>query len=82
MLLNFVNQIIGIFQTLDAPLTMTGGGPNGASSTLGFQLYQYAFNSGGRATGQAMALGLIIFVILLVATCFYFWMNKKIEESY
>ena len=82
MLLNFVNQIIGIFQTLDAPLTMTGGGPNGASSTLGFQLYQYAFNSGGRATGQAMALGLIIFIILLVATCFYFWMNKKIEESY
>ena len=82
MLLNLVNQVIGIFQTLDAPLTMTGGGPNGASSTLGFQLYQYAFNSGGRATGQAMALGLIIFVILLVATCFYFWMNKKIEGSY
>ncbi len=82
MLLNLVNQIIGVFQTLDAPLVMTGGGPNGASANLGFQLYQYAFNSGGRGTGQAMALGLIIFIILLFATLFYFWFNKKIEENY
>lgn len=82
MLLTFVRQIIGTFQTIDGPLTMTGGGPNGASATLAFQLYQYAFNSGGRATGQAMALGLIIFVILLIGSLFYFKLNKKIEENY
>jgi len=82
MLLNFVRQIIGMFQTIDGPLTMTGGGPDGASTTLGYQLYLYAFNSGGRATGQAMALGVIMFVILLVATLFYFKLNKKIEENY
>ncbi|MBR5155428.1 MAG: sugar ABC transporter permease [Clostridia bacterium] len=82
LLLNFVNQIISVFQALDAPLVMTGGGPNGASANLGFQLYQYAFNSGGRGTGQAMALGVIIFVVLLVATLFYFWINKRIEDSY
>ena len=80
--LNFVRQIIGMFQTIDGPLTMTGGGPDGASATIAYQLYQYAFNSGGRATGQAMALGVIIFVILLVATLFYFRLNKKIEENY
>lgn len=82
MLLNVVRQIIAVFQTLEAPLAMTGGGPNGASTTLSYQLYQYGFNSGGRATGQAMALGVIIFVILIVFTCFYFVLNRKVEERY
>lgn len=82
LLLNFVNQIIGTFQVVDQPLTMTGGGPNGASATLAYQLFQYGFNSGGRGTGQAMALGVIIFAILLVFTVFYFKLNKKIEDNY
>lgn len=82
LLLNLVRQIIGVFQTLDAPLAMTGGGPDGASTTLSFQLYQYGFNSSGRATGQAMALGIIIFLILIVFTIFYFWLNRKVEDRY
>ena len=57
LLLNLVRQIIGVFQILEQPLAMTGGGPNGASISLGYQLYQYGFNSGGKGTGQAMALG-------------------------
>lgn len=82
LLLNLVRQIISVFQTMDEPLAMTGGGPNNASNTLSFQLYQYGFNSGGNATGQAMALGVIIFLILIVFTCFYFILNKKIENRY
>ncbi len=82
LLLNLVRQIISVFQTLDEPLAMTGGGPNNASNTLSFQLYQYGFNSGGRATGQAMALGVIIFLILIVFTLFYFILNKKVEDRY
>lgn len=82
MLLQLVRQIISVFQILEEPLAMTGGGPNGASISLGYQLYQYGFNSGGRATGQAMALGVIIFLILIVFTCFYFWLNRKVEENY
>ncbi len=82
MLLNLVRQIISVFQTMEEPLAMTGGGPNGASATLSFQLYQYGFNSGGRATGQAMALGVIVFLILIVFTVFYFWLNNKVESRY
>lgn len=80
LLLNLVRQIIGVFQVMEEPLAMTGGGPNGASISLSYQLYQYGFNSGGRGTGQAMALGVIIFLILIVFTCFYFWLNKKVED--
>lgn len=82
LLLNLVSQIIGVFQIIDQPLAMTGGGPNGATMSLGLQLYQYGFNSAGKGTGQAMALGVIIFLILMVMTVFYFKLNKKVEERY
>lgn len=82
LLLNLVRQIIGVFQIMEQPLAMTGGGPNGASVSLSYQLYQYGFNSGGKGTGQAMALGVIIFIILVVFTIFYFYLNKKVEERY
>lgn len=82
LLLNLVRQIIGVFQIMEQPLTMTSGGPNGASMSLSYQLYQYGFNSGGKGTGQAMALGTIIFLILIVLTAFYFWLNKKVQNRY
>lgn len=82
LLLNLVRQIINVFQVMEQPLAMTGGGPNGASTSLSYQLYQYGFNSGGNGTGQAMALGVIIFMILIVFTIFYFWLNRKVEERY
>ena len=82
LLLNLVNQIIAVFQIMEEPLAMTGGGPNGASASLGYQLYQYGFNSGGKGTGQAMALSVIIFLILIVLTMFYFWLNKRVEDRY
>lgn len=80
LLLCFVSQIISVFQILDQPLVMTGGGPNGASTSLGLQLYNYGFVN-GRA-GHALALGVIVFAMLMVATCFYFRLNRKIEENY
>ena len=79
LLLCFVNQIIGVFQILDQPMVMTQGGPNNASASIGYQLYRYGFVN-GRAD-HAMALGVIIFLILLVATIFYFKLNKKVEEN-
>ena len=82
LLLNLVTQIISVFQILNEPLAMTGGGPNGASASLGFQLYTYGFNSAGKGTGRAMALGVIMFLILIVFTIFYFWLNRKVESRY
>ena len=79
LLIAFINQIISVFQVLDQPMVMTGGGPNGASASVGYQLYKYGFVN-GRA-GHAMALGVIIFLILLIATSFYFKMNKRIEDN-
>ncbi|HIT85892.1 MAG TPA: sugar ABC transporter permease [Candidatus Ornithomonoglobus intestinigallinarum] len=82
LLLNVVRQIISVFQVLEPPMAMTGGGPNGASTSLSYQLYEYGFNSGGKGTGQAMALGVIIFGILMIFNIFYFALNRKVEDRY
>ena len=74
-----VRQIIDVFSVMEQPLQMTGGGPNGASTTLGLEAYRYGFVS--IKPNFAMATGVIMFLILLVMTCFYFFINKKVEEN-
>lgn len=80
LLLTLVSQIIGVFQIMQEPMVMTGGGPNNASLSVGYQIYRYGFVN-GRA-GHALALGGIVFVILLVFTFFYFILDKKVQENY
>lgn len=77
MLLLVVQQIIGVFQVFDQPLVMTDGGPNNASLTLGLTSYKMAFSY--MQVDRSMALGTVSFFILLVATLFYFRMQKKVE---
>lgn len=77
-LLFLVRQIIGVFAVLDQPMQMTDGGPNGASMTLGLQIYRYGFVD--YRPEFAMALGVIMFLILMVVTIFYFKLEKKFSE--
>ena len=79
MLLNFTSQIINVFQVMEQPMAMTGGGPNNASTTVGYQIFKYGFVN-GRA-GHAMALSVITFLILIVCTFFYFKLDKKVSEN-
>ncbi|MEG2583893.1 MAG: sugar ABC transporter permease, partial [Oscillospiraceae bacterium] len=77
MALLLVRQIIGVFQVMVEPMTMTGGGPNNASVSLGLQGYNYAFVY--FQPERALALGVITFVILMGVTAYYFKINKKLE---
>ncbi len=77
-LLFLIRQIIAVFSIIDQPMQMTDGGPNGASMSLGLQVYKYAFVS--VRPQFAMALGVIMFLILLLFTLFYFYVDKKIQE--
>ena len=78
MLLTFCRQIIAVFGTTEQPLAMTGGGPNGASLTLGLQSYRYAFVYG--KVGNSLALSVVTFLILLSLTFVYAKMDKKINQ--
>lgn len=76
-----VRQIIGVFNTMEQVLQMTGGGPNGASMTLGLLNYRYAFDSGGKNAQYALALGVMMFIVLSVFSIIYFKVDKKIQEN-
>lgn len=69
MRLLLILQLIGTFQVLQEPFVMTGGGPAGASTTLMYLVYNYAFVNA--EFGKAGALGTLIFVFLLVLSVLY-----------
>ncbi len=78
LLLLGIQQIIGIFQITEQPLVMTGGGPDGASLSLGLTNYFYAFKYG--QFDKSMALGVLMFLILIPLTFLYFKLDKKIND--
>lgn len=78
ILLMGARQIISVFQVMEQPLAMTGGGPNNASVTLALQTYRYAFEY--FRMDKALALGTVTFLMLLVFTVIYFFLEKKIDE--
>ena len=58
---------------------MTGGGPNGASMSLGLTNYFYAFKYG--QYDKSLALGVITFIMLLGLTFVYFKLDKKFGDE-
>ena len=78
LILLAIRQIIGVFQVTEQPLVMTGGGPNGASMSLGLTNYFYAFKFGQME--KSMALGVICFIMLFGLTFLYFKLDRKINE--
>ena len=79
ILLMLIRQIIGVFSIMEQPMQMTDGGPNGASLTLGLLSYRYGFVNG--RPQLAMAVGVVMFIILMVITCFYYALDKKISDN-
>lgn len=77
-LLLFVKQIIGVFQVMEQPLTMTNGGPNYATESLALLAYKYAFVY--FKFDKGMATGAITFVILIFMTIFYTRLEKKLKQ--
>ncbi len=79
ILLNLVRQIIGVFQIMTEPMTMTGGGPNGASNSLALWAYRTAFVDFNAAT--SLAIGVVTFIILMILTAFYFKLESKVDSE-
>lgn len=77
--LMFIMQIIGVFQIMYEPLTMTDGGPNNASMSLMLQGYFYGFRY--FEAGRSMAVSTITFFILVMLTAVYFKVNKDREAE-
>lgn len=77
LMLMLIRQIIGVFNITEQPLAMTGGGPNGASMSIGLTNYFYAFKYG--QNDKSLALGVIVFIILLALTLVYNRLDKGMD---
>lgn len=78
ILLFAINQVKNIFNIMVEPLTMTGGGPNNASLSLGLQSYKYAFQYFRMA--DSVALSTVIWVIIMMFTVIYVGLDRKLEQ--
>lgn len=72
-----IMQILGVFQSFERPLAMTGGGPNEASTTVMMLTYNYMFGEG--AIDKANALSVMVCLILIAGSIVYFKMTKSKE---
>lgn len=79
LLLMLLLQIISTMQVLQEPLVMTGGGPNNATTTVMYMVYNYAFVYA--EFGKSGALGVMLFLFLFVLSLIYVRMNKIVQKE-
>lgn len=57
---------------------MTDGGPNNATMTVNLASYKMAFSY--MQVDRSLALGVVAFLMLLVFTIIYFYLDKRLSE--
>ena len=75
----FIITVIDAFKTFEVTYTMTGGGPNNASTTLAYYIYQNAFTFGRMGFASAIAMFLMLFVG--VTTFFSFRLRTRMGDA-
>ncbi len=73
-------SITGALNTYAIPFALTGGGPNGASTTLTMQIYQRAFAY--RQFGYASAIGILFFLMIAAVTGVQLYLTRRQEVEY
>lgn len=79
MLILLVLQVIGTIQVFTEPFVMTDGGPVNSTVTVMVLLYRYAFERG--EIGWATALGLLIFLVLVLFSGVYLMLTRRFRGS-
>ncbi|MFB9377425.1 carbohydrate ABC transporter permease [Kineococcus gynurae] len=74
-----VLMVIEVFQTFDVIRVMTGGGPAGATEILVTYAYGQGFQA--RREGYGSAIGVVVFVVVLLATVFWWRIQRSAEDE-
>ncbi len=78
LLVMLLLQIVATMQVFIEPYLLTGGGPENATVTVAYLMYQYAFNFGDFGGGGA--LGLMLMVVLMVFSAIYLRVSRDNRE--
>jgi multiple sugar transport system permease protein len=74
LLVMLLLQVIATMQVFIEPYLLTGGGPEDATVTVVYLMYQYAFNFTNFGGGGA--LGLMLMVVLMVFSAVYLRVSR------
>jgi multiple sugar transport system permease protein len=74
LLVMLLLQVVATMQVFIEPYLLTGGGPENATITVAYLMYQYAFNFGDFGAGGA--LGLMLMVVLMVFSAIYLRVSR------
>ncbi|GAB4064317.1 sugar ABC transporter permease [Angustibacter speluncae] len=74
-----VLMVIETFQVFDLVYVMTGGGPRGATELLVTYAYDQGFEQ--RRQGYGSAVGVVVFVVVLVATVLWYRSQRLTEDD-
>lgn len=72
-------RAIWVFNFFDLTWQLTRGGPASSTELLPIMIYKSAF--GSYRFGEASAIAMLMFVVLLVLVAIYFRMNRNAEEG-
>ncbi len=76
MLFVLVTGVIGSFQVFDTVYVMTDGGPGSTTEVANLNIYNTAFS--GFRIGEASAMSVVLFLVILAVTIVQFrWFNKR-----
>jgi multiple sugar transport system permease protein len=72
-------QIVATMQVFLEPFILSGGGPEGKTTTVVYLIYEYAFHYNNY--GSAAALGLILLVVLAIFGGAYLAISSRAEKA-
>lgn len=72
-------QIVATMQVFLEPFLLTGGGPQGSTTTVVYLLVEYMLNFGNY--GGAAALGLMLLLVLIGFAGAYLWLSRAQDEE-
>ncbi|MEY9873111.1 multiple sugar transport system permease protein [Streptacidiphilus sp. MAP12-33] len=72
-------QVVATMQMFTESFVLTGGGPEGSTTTVVYLLYNYAFNYDKFNT--AAALGVIMLLVLGCFSAVYLWLDRRGQED-
>jgi multiple sugar transport system permease protein len=79
LMLVLVLQIVGQFQVFGQAQLMTNGGPSGSTRTLVLYIYDTAFRDW--FVGQAAAMALALFAMMLVFSMLQLWLGRQGDQE-
>jgi multiple sugar transport system permease protein len=79
LLVMLLLQIIATMQVFIEPFLLTGGGPDNATVSVVYLMYQYAFNFNNYGSGGA--LGLMLMLVLIVFSAVYLRLSRDDRGS-